>query len=219
MISANDRSKSAFCLAIGLLSLGLVCSCKTTTAPDPRQDLVNSLKGANVEGFLFATNEDEAQVVVSLTNSDVRTLIKLDSAASNLVLRYASVREKNTNTTRTYKTEVTKAGTALTLLVTDIATGEVVSRKTFPALETPHTDTPALPTFDSLEDCIKDFNCTRRGALECEANRTCEDQFAALTCCLKNGQCFSVHMIIRPTSLRCRLIGFLPDLEGLVLSQ
>ena len=214
----NKRSKSAFCLAIALLSLGLVTSCKTPPTPDPRQDLVNSLKGANVDGFLFATSEDDAQIVTSLTNSAVRNLIRLDSAA-NIVLRYTSIKEKNTNTTKIHKTEAVKTGTSLALLVTDIATGDVISRKAFPAPEPHHADTGAAPLFDSLEDCIKDFDCKRRGALQCEANRTCEDQFAALTCCLKNGQCFSVHLIIRPTSLRCRLIGFIPDLEGLVLSQ
>ncbi|MEK6322270.1 MAG: hypothetical protein AABN33_11355 [Acidobacteriota bacterium] len=219
MISLHYRPESAFRLAIVFLSLGLVGSCKTTM-PDPRQDLLRSLKGANVEGYHFATEEDETQVIASLTNSAVRNLITLDSGATDLVLRYTSVKDKNTNTTRTSKTEVIKTGTALTLLVTDIATGEVVSRKPFPAAEShKKTDTTGPPpTFDSLEDCIKDFNCTRRGALQCEADRTCENQFAALTCCLKNGQCFSVHLIIRPTRLRC-LIAVFPNFEGLVLSQ
>jgi len=198
----------------------LVCSCKTTK-PDPREDLLRSLKGANVEGYHFATKEDDAQVIASLTNSAVRNLIKLDSGATNLVLRYTSVKDKNTNTSKIYKTEIVKTGTALTLQVTDIATGEVVTRQTFPAPE-PHKKTDATgrpPTFDSLEDCIRDFDCTRRGALQCEANRTCEDQFAALTCCLNNGQCISVHLIIRPTRLKCRLREIIPDFEGIVLSQ
>ncbi len=220
MTYRHSRSESASCLAIVLLSLGLVCSCKTKM-PDPREQLVRSLKGANVEGYNFATEEGETQAIASLTNSAVRNLIKLDSSATNLVVRYTSAKDKKVNTTRTYKTEIVKAGTALTLVVTDMATGEVVTRKAFPAPE-PHkaTDTAGPPpTFDSLEDCIRDFNCTRRGALQCEANRTCEDQFAALICCLKNGQCFSVHLIIRPTTLICRLRAVIPDLEGLVLSQ
>jgi len=220
MISPHNRSESAFCLAMVLLSLGLVCACKTTM-PDPREELVRSLKGANVKGYHFATKEDEAEVIASLTNSAVRNLIKLDSGATNLVLRYTSVKDKKTNPARTYKTAITKTGTTLALLVTDIATGEVVSRKTFPAPEPHHkTDTTGPPsTFDSLEDCIRDFNCKRRGAIQCEANRTCEDQFAALICCLNNGQCFSVHLIIRPTTLKCKLSGVILDLEGLVLSQ
>jgi hypothetical protein len=189
--------------------------------PDPRQDLLRSLKGANVEGYHFATEEDETQVIASLTNSAVRNLIKLDSGDTDMALRYTSVKDKNTNTTRTYKTEITKTGTALTLLVTDIATGEVVSRKTFPIPESPNKPgaTCPPPRFDSLDDCIKNFDCTRREAIQCEANRTCEAQLAGLSCCLKNGQGISVHFLITPTSLICRLGTFFPDRTGLVLSQ
>ena len=70
MTSLRNRSASPFRLAIVLLSLGLVCSCKATMT-DPREDLVSSLKGANVEGFNFATSEDEGQVTASLTNKAV----------------------------------------------------------------------------------------------------------------------------------------------------
>jgi hypothetical protein len=220
MISLHNRSESAFCLAIVLLFLGFVCSCNTTM-PNPREELLRSLKGANVEGYNFETSEDDAQVVASLTNSAVRKLIKLDSGAANLVLRYTRIKDKNTNTSRIYKTEITKTGNDLTLLVTDIATGEVTSTKTFPAPKShSNTDTTGpTPSFDTLQDCVKDFDCTRRGAIQCEANRTCEAQFADLDCCLKNGQCFSVLLIIRPTSFICALRALIPDLEGLLLSQ
>jgi hypothetical protein len=217
MISLQHRTVFAVCLAIVLVSLGLACS-RSTTTPNPREELSRSLKGANVDGYIFATEEDDAQVTSSLTNSAVRNLIKLDSGTTNLALRYTSVKDKKANTTRTYKTEVTKAGNALTLQVTDIATGEVVSKNTFPAPQ-PHNTGAAPPTFDTLEDCIKDFNCKFRGALQCEADRTCRDQFAALTCCLKNGQCFSVHLIIKPIPFRCSLTGTTANLEGLVVSQ
>jgi hypothetical protein len=230
MISLHNRSFSAFCLAIALLSLSLVWSCQPAPpdsgnatpgstpgakTSDPREELVRSLKGANVDGFLFATEEQDNQVVTSLTNSAVRNLITLDKGATNLVLRYTSVKDKKANSTQTTKTEVVKTGNALALQVTDIATGQVVSKDAFPP---PGSHVPTGPTFDTLEACIQDFNCTRRGALQCEADRTCKNQFAALTCCLKNGQCFSVHLIIRPTRLRC-LVATFPDLEGLVLSQ
>lgn len=219
MISPHNRPNSAFCLTIVLFSLGFVGSCNTTK-PDLKEELLRSLKGANVEDYLFAAEEDETQVITSLTNKAVRNLIRLDKGDANQILRYTSVRARNANAAKTYKTELSKTGNALTLLVTDLATGEVASKKTFPAPEAHHkVGTAGPPTFDSLEDCLKDFNCTRRGALQCEANRTCENQFAALTCCLTNGQCLSVHLIIRPTSFRCLLTGFIPDLEGIVLSQ
>jgi hypothetical protein len=219
MISRHNRCESAFCLVMALLSLASVSSC-TTTAPDQKPDLraelTRSLKGANVDGYVFATREDDSQVLASLTNSAVRNLITIDEGTTNTVLRYTSVTDKKTNTTKTYKAEAVKTGTSLAIVVTDIVTGDVLSRDTFP-VPAPHGS--GEPTFDSLEACIKDFDCKNRGALQCEANRTCKDQFAALTCCLTNGQCFSVHLIIRPTTLRCTLLDVIPNLEGLVLKQ
>jgi hypothetical protein len=196
-----------------LLSVGLFHSCGPTR-PDPRDDLVRSLKGASVEGFQFSSTEDSTEESASLTNSAVRDLIRLDGAATSVVLRYTRVRDKAANTARTFKTEVTREGSALSLLVTDVGTNEVVSRERFPAPTIRHQN-----GFDTLQDCLREFDCVNRGPLQCEANRTCEDQFAAITCCLNNGQCFSVHLIIRPTTLRCKLKAVIPDLEGLVLSQ
>jgi hypothetical protein len=40
-----------------------------------------------------------------------------------------------------------------------------------------------------------------------------------LTCCLKSGQCFSVHLIIRPTRPLCQLINSAVNFEGFVLEQ
>src|SRR6266516_3687081 len=53
----------------------------------------------------------------------------------------------------------------------------------------------------TVNTCVAAFNCTNRGPLKCEANRTCKGQFAALTCCLKNGSSISVHLIIPPAVL------------------
>ena len=217
MISFKNRRKTTFCLAVVLLSLGLVWSCKTTT-PDPRGELVRSLKGEDVEGFHFATEEDESQTVVSLTNSAVRNLITLDNSTTNLVLKYTLVKEKKASAKRTYKTEVVKTGTELTLVVTDIVTGEVVSRTTFPEPE-PHNLSGGPPTFDTLEECIEDFYCTTAPALQCEANRTCEDQFPGIFCRLKNGELISVHFIIKPTTLICKLSVVIPNLGVFVLRR
>lgn len=215
----RHRPISAFFISILLLSMGLLCSCKIPAAPSPRDELVSALKGANVDGFDFATSEDESQAVASLTNRAVRGLVDMDTGPTNFVLRYTRVKDKKTNIIKTYKTEIVKAGKELSLQVTDLGSNEVVSKNAFQRAEGQAPGDPGPPTFNTLEDCIKDFDCTRRGALECEANRTCKDQFAALMCCLNNGQCFSVHLIIRPTSLRCRLIDLIPDFEGFVLTQ
>lgn len=50
--------------------------CRTQT-PDAKEQLVHSLKGASVDGYDFATREDETQVVTSLDNSAMRNPIKL----------------------------------------------------------------------------------------------------------------------------------------------
>jgi hypothetical protein len=218
MISLSNRSP--FRLGMLLLSLGLVSSCKATMT-DPREDLVSSLKGANVEGFNFVMSEDEGQVTASLTNKAVQGLVRLDSGSPNLVLRYTSVKDKTTNSKKTYKAEIVKTDGPPALLITDIASGEVLSRKAFPPPERDDNNQIGCPPpfFGSLEDCIADFNCRRKPALQAEANRTCENQFAGLTCSISKDQCFSVHMVIVPNSFRCRLRDLIPDLDGFVVNR
>ena len=223
---SHTRSRLVFPLLALLLAFGLLSSCGSpntnvtndNSTPEQKTDakgeLVRALRGANVTGFEFESKEDDAQITTSLTNSNVKNVIRIEPSTNNVVLSYASVKDKAKNTTTIYKTEVTRSGKNLSLVVSDFASGAVVSKDDFPPPR-PHTQ----PTFDSLEDCINDFNCKHRGELLCEANRTCKDQFAALTCCLKNGQCFSVHLIIRPTRPICQLRSLVVNFEALVLSQ
>jgi hypothetical protein len=197
---------------IALLSLVLLWSCDKTTPPDPRSELLGSLKGANVEGYLFAFEEDKAGTRSSLTNPAVRELVQLGQGDSETVLGYARIQDNKTNATTTYRSEVVKKGESLALVVTDLATDRVVDQETFPV------PGPACePQFETLAACVEQFNCDHKGALLCEANRTCKPQFAALTCCLTNGQIFSVHLVIPPTRLRCLIA--VPDLEGFVLTR
>ena len=163
--------------------------------------------------------EDDSQDVASLTSKTVKDLINMDSGPANLVLRFTRVKDKKANTVKILKTEIIKTGKDLTLQVTDIGSNDIVSKNTFTPVAHGSGDGGRSQAFDTLADCIRDFDCTRRGALQCEANRTCQDQFAALICCLKNGQCISVHFVIRPTSLRCQLISVIPNVEGFVLTQ
>ena len=214
MISSK-RSSFAFLSLTTLLMLCLLPSCKQTpTTTNPREDLVRALGGTNLSGFDFESTETDAQLVTSFTNSNVKNVITLEGGTSSVVLKYTSVKDKAKNTSTTYKTELSRSGNTLAMLVTDFASGAIVSRDTFPT-PTPHD--PAGPTFDSLDDCIKDFDCKHKGELQCEANRTCRDQLAALTCCLKNGQCFSVHLVIRPTRILCQLLPpWITDIKAAV---
>ena len=217
MNSLRNRTKFVFCLAVGLVFVNVLYSCtspKPETTPETKQDapaeLISSLKGANVEGYKFATEGDEKLEIVSLTNGLLRDRLKLDGSTANVVLKYASVKDKSANSSRTYKIEVAKAGSEVAVLQIDVATGQLVTKDRFPTAQ-PHD--PNAPK--TLDECIAVFNCLRRPALQAEANRTCRAQFAAITCCPTDSSplCFSVHFIIVPTRRICGLIGPLDDIE------
>jgi len=227
MNSSHLRSRFVFSFLAVVFALLLVSSCKQETgqAPpsasptpqsDPKAELANALKGADVSNFDFERREDDTQIVSSFTNRNLKNVVRVEPGQNNIVLKYTSVKDKSKNTTQVSKTELTRAENALAIVVTDFNTGAAISKDTFPP---PQPHEPSGPTFDSLTACIDDFNCKHRGELLCEANRTCKDQFAALTCCLKNGQCFSVHLIIRPTRPLCQLINVVANFEGFVLEQ
>ena len=229
MNSSHTRSTFAFPLLTALVAVALVASCNPqtgqpppspspspTTQSDPKAELTTVLKGADVSAFDFERTENDTQIVSSFTNRSLKNVVTVQPGQNNIVLKYTSVKDKGRNTAQVTKTELTRADNALAIVVTDFNTGAAISKDTFPP---PQPHNPSAPTFDSLQACIDDFNCKHRGELLCEANRTCKDQFAALTCCLKSGQCFSVHLIIRPTRPLCQLINSAVNFEGFVLEQ
>src|SRR5437660_8222118 len=122
MISLHNRLASSFCLRMLIASFGLLSSCTANpppnnppnNPPDAREELVRSLKGADVNGYLFATKEEEDRVTTSLTNPALANPVKLDSNNS-LVIGYASVKDKKANTTTTLKAEVVKIDNAMRL--------------------------------------------------------------------------------------------------------
>jgi hypothetical protein len=180
---------------------------------DQKQELLRMLKGKDIKGYHFSLQEDENKVVTSLTNSALQKPIDLNKAGAVLILSYTQVRDKKKRTTRTFKSEVKTNGPDVAIIVRDLVTNRVISKNSFPSPIRHDTG------FETLEECIQDFRCKHGGELQCEANRTCKIQFAALTCCLNNGNCFSVHLVFHPNSLRCQILSNVPPLEGLVLSQ
>jgi len=218
MTCLHRRSAWVSCLVIGLFSFVVLCSCNTATK-DPKQEFVRSLQSANVQGYLFSSKEDEDKLTVALTNGAVRKLMPLDKAAPNVVLQYTRIKDKRTDATRTYRTEVVGKESAIALQVTDLASNKVVSQETFPAPVRGKKSPAVGETFDSLDACLKNFDCTQRPALQCQANSTCKVLQAGVDCCLNDGQCFSVLEVVRPTSLRCQVQEFIPNLEGLVFKQ
>jgi hypothetical protein len=175
------------------------------------------LKGRYVKGYHFSLQEDENKVVASLTNSAVRKPIDLNRSGADLILGYTQVKDKKKRTTRTFKSEVKTDGSSVAIIVRDLATNRVISKDSFPSPI--RHDHPGDTGFETLEQCIQDFRCKHGGELQCEANRTCKTQFAALTCCLNNGNCFSVHLVFPPNSLRCQILSNVLPLEGLVLKD
>lgn len=181
---------------------------------DQKQELLRMLKGKKLKGYHFSLQEDENKVVSSLTNSAVRKPIDLNSAGAGLILSYTQVKDKKKKTIRTFKSEVEADGSDVKIIVRDLITNRVISKNSFPP-PTSHDGT----RFRTLEQCIQDFRCKHGGELQCEANWTCKTQYADLTCCLNNGDCFSVHLVFHPNSLLCQILSNVPSLEGLVLSQ
>ena len=184
---------------------------------DQKQALLRMLKGRYVKGYHFSLQEDENKVIASLTNSAVRKPIDLNRAGADLILGYTQVKDKKKRTTRTFKSEVKTDGSSVAIIVRDLATNRVISKDSFPS-PTPR-DHPGDTGFQTLEQCIQDFRCKHGGELQCGANRTCKTQFAALTCCLNNRNCFSVHLVFPPNSLRCQMLSNVLPLEGLVLKE
>jgi len=198
-----------------LLCVFLVSGCTTTT--NHRDDLLDSLKDAAATGYVVSSREDDAKEQVSLISPITNGLITLTETDPRLTLQYSAVRDKTTNTTKTFQTEVVRAGQLLELVVTDTSLHRVVDRTSFPTA--PACGDATAPSFDSLNACIQDFECRHAGQLQCEANRTCDPQPAALTCRLKTGECFSVHLLYPPTRPRCSIHDLIPDTEGLLLRQ
>lgn len=216
MSSFRNRKKFVFSFVISLLLISMLWACnppKTEAPPDARTALVNSLKGVNVDGYTFTTESDDNQETAKLTNGAVKGPIKLARGTNNLVINYARIKDKKANSTRTVKTEVVRSGNDVSVVVTDLANGAVVTQDRFP------TVAPG-ETFESFEACQADFDCKRRPALQAEANRTCRPQFAAQICCVKGQQfCISVHYIIQPTRRICGLIGPIGDIDEVFVEQ
>lgn len=204
------RPASRLSMTLAVLALGAVFLCgRPVSAADPKGDLIALLKGANVDGYLFSMSEEPAATLSSLTDKNFYGVYSLPSGDANLVLRYSSVQDNTTQRTGVYKSEIVQKGTVLTLLVTDLVNNKPILKQALPA-----AGPSCLPEgqFSSLSACVERFKCLNGGNLTCKANTTCQPQFAALTCCLTNGQIYSVHMVFPPTSLFCLIRAQIPDI-------
>lgn len=208
--------RSCFALRIPttLFALGLLCFGSMASASDAEKAPAYGEKNEYVKGHITTVTEDDTHVVSSSRIDATREPITLDKDDTRLVLGTKSITDKQKSTTTSYRTEVIRKDKSLTLAVIDPDTGRLLEEHLFPA-------GPACggQQFDSINACIAAFHCDQGAELLCEANRTCRAQLAGITCCLKDGTAFSVHLIIKPTAVRCQLLDHAVDLEGLVLSR
>jgi hypothetical protein len=62
---------SRFFIVFALVALALVYSCENVTS-DPKKELLDHLNGVNVQGYAFASFEDDANAMASLTNGAIK---------------------------------------------------------------------------------------------------------------------------------------------------
>lgn len=206
------RATVSSTIVISLLALALA-SCKSATGGD---GLRGSVPAEDVQGYSYSRIENDNQSAESLTNPAAIDPTPQPQGTTNVVIGYKQLVDKKAQTTTTYKSEARRSGNDVTLVVTDLATNQAVLDTRFPPV-VPHPE--GGPVFDSLQACISDFLCKNGSALQCEANRTCRDQFWGLICCLRSGACVSVHGVVRPNTLRCQVIGPITDFEAVVFAQ
>jgi hypothetical protein len=201
--------------SIGLVALALICSCKTATS-DPKKELLAELNGANVQGYAFASFEDDANAMASLTNGAIESGLTL-AKGDTLPLRYATLKDKKANTTKTYKTAIVRDGTSLSLLTTDLANSRVIDRQSFPT--GPGPDLRNCGTFTACGVAESDYNDNQKPLLQAEANRTCHEVRGGYTCRISPGNCVIVDTFVAPNSPRCEMRRFMVDIDKLSLKR
>lgn len=190
-----------FALAIALCTIAVPAS-----ADD---ELLRALGNANPADYAYSTSDDEEQDTASLTYRGLHERVTV--SGSNFILKVSRVTDKKTKEARVYRTEILREKDAVTLRISDVDTGEVILDTLAPP--------PVVGGGGDFDECFRNFECNLRGPMQCEADRTCKAQVLAVTCCDDQGNCISVHFVVRPQSARCALRDLVPPLEGLELTQ
>jgi len=206
---------SRFSTPLALVALALICSCKTATS-DPKKELFAELNGANVQGYTFTSFEDDVNAMASLTNGAIESGVTL-AKGETLPLRYATLKDKKTNTMKTYKTEIVLDGTSLSWLTTDLANNQVINRQSFPIGTGP--DLGHCGTFTPCGVAESDYNNNQKPLLQAEANRTCHEVRGGYQCRLAPGNCEWVDTFVAPNSPRCAMRSFMVDIDKLSLKR
>ena len=206
-------------LASLLFTAGIIGCTKPT--PEMPKDQLHELSGnPSMDNFVESQTESKDYLVRHLNNTTLPEFVDLNSTKGETVIQYTSVTKKGDKPVYS-KTILEQKEKSARLAVVDLQTGKASWEKEFP-IGGIITDSLTLTKFSSLQACIDDFMCKHQCELEALANKTCETQFAALTCCLTNNQCFSVHLVFPPTSFRCLIrppFDFPVYFKGLILPK
>ena len=186
------------------------------TVETPKQKLLNAFKDRGIDTtWNFETSETDSLMTAAFRNKTIGEQIQI-SGDTNIIIGYFSRENKLSRSSTTFRAEVIKRDSTLYIESKDAA-GKLVDRIDYPAVSKrpagSGTGVVVPGGFNSLEDCIKDFNCKHRGELLCQANATCRPVRGGIDCCLTNGQCFEILIIVTPTNPRCSIVvAHVPDL-------
>jgi len=203
---------------ISACGLMLVTGCQSATITNPRNNLLRSINGANVDGYAFSFDEDAARSAASFTSPAVKGVITLAPGDAVVPLRYTRITDKATSTATTYKTEIVRHGPAVSYVITDLATNREVQTTSVgdDGVPPPPDDDPCAGS-PSCADFDRDYECNVKPRLQCEANSTCKIVRAHMRCRLPNGTCIDGPMIVTPKTKFCALRDSMVDINGLVL--
>ena len=83
-----------------VLAAGFLFACEKAQIADHKAELIGTLKGADVHGYLFSFNEGETQTTAALTNKAVQNVISLGKRDAGVVLQYTRVEDNKTTQAR-----------------------------------------------------------------------------------------------------------------------
>ena len=212
------KKSTPFLLLLFFLSL---LACRESKIGNPKQQLLETFKSQNIDpSWNFETTENDSMEIASFKNKSIREqILLLSSSDTSLVLDFVSVKKKGSSTTTIFKSELIKHDSIFYIERSDAA-GKEIDKIMFPVIhKKPTTVTAAGPDlFTSVTACLNDFMCKHRGEMQCQANQTCRPAIGDVDCCLTNGQCIDILIVINPTKLLCSILADLnPDI--LVLQQ
>ena len=198
-----------------LIFIVTLFSCNDSKVKSPKQELLDSFKDQKIESaFNFETSENDSLVTNAFKNKAVSGQIMLTTRDTSIVIGYFSEKNKKTASSSALKYELIMRDSVVYIEISDAAK-KIIDKIIYPAIKsTTGGIPPPLPDgFNSINDCIADFNCHRLGELQCQANKTCKPVGAGIICCLTNGQCFSIHFLITPNTPICSIrINQIPDI-------